>query len=144
MPAEKADDYIRMLRQEIPYSQNFPMEHFLARELSNPHSREKKRQRYLATKARQEMLLKKYIDAELKKIIEGRSRREAIAEATFKWRERLRLDRKADLKKRWIARGLQARLERRRRRAQKKLETEKRSLRELVLRVAPNQIMPKV
>lgn len=131
-----------MLRQEIPYSQNFPAELFLARELSNPHSREKKRERYLASKARQESLLKEYIAKELKKSIEGRNRREAVAEATFKWRERVRLDRKAELKKRWVARGLQARLERRKRRAQEKLDGEKKKLRELVLREAPNQVMP--
>lgn len=131
-----------MLRQEIPYSQNFPAELFLGRELSNPHSREKKRERYLASKARQESLLKEYIAKEIKKPIEGRSRREAVAEATFKWRERVRLDRKAELKKRWVARGLQARLERRKRRAQEKLDGEKKKLRELVLREAPNQVMP--
>lgn len=131
-----------MLRQEIPYSQNFPAELFLARELSNPHSREKKRERYLASKARQESLLEEYIAKELKKLIEGRSRREAVAEATFKWRERIRLDRKSELKKRWVARGLKARLERRNRRAQEKLDGEKKKLRELVLREAPNQIMP--
>lgn len=120
------------------------MELFLARELSNPHSREKKRQRYLAKKAQQQALLKEYIDEELKKEVEGRGKREAIAEATFRWHERLRLDRKRELKRRWIARGLKARLERRRRRAQEKLVLEKRKLRELVLRVAPNQVMPKV
>ncbi|KAL5519230.1 hypothetical protein ACEPAH_913 [Sanghuangporus vaninii] len=140
---ERADSYDRMLRNEIEYSQNFPMELFLARELSNPHSREKKRQRYLANKARQQALLKEYMDEELKKSVEGRSKREAIAEATFRWRERLRVDRKRELKRRWIARGLKARLERRRRRAQEKLAHEKKKLRELVLRVAPNQIMPK-
>ncbi|EJD03689.1 uncharacterized protein FOMMEDRAFT_19078 [Fomitiporia mediterranea MF3/22] len=140
---EKGYDYDRMLRKEIPYNQNFPMELFIARELSNPHSRAKKRERYLAAKARQQLLLKEYMADELKKTIEGRSKREAIAEATFKWRERIRLDRKAELKRRWIARGLKARLERRRRRAQEKLEFEKKKLRELVLRVAPNQVMPK-
>ena len=139
----KADDYVRMIRKEIPYSQSFPMEHFIARELSNPHSREKKRQRYLAAKAKQAILLQKYIATELSKRIEGRSRREAVAEATYKWKERMRLDRKAELKKRWVARGLKARLERRRRRAAEKEEAEKKKLRELILREAPNQVVPR-
>lgn len=139
----KADDYIRMIRNEIPYSQSFPMEYFLAREFSNPHSREKKRQRYLAAKAKQKDLLQKYIEAELNKPIEGRSRSEAVAEATYKWKERMRLDRKAELKKRWVARGLKARLERRRRRAAEKQEAERKKLQELILREAPNQFVPR-
>lgn len=139
----KADDYVRMIRDELPYSQSFPVELFIARELSNPHSREKKRQRYLAAKARQQALLKQYIEAELNRRIEGRSKSEAIAEARFKWRERMRLDRKADLKRRWVARGLKSRLERRRRRAQEKQEAEKKKLRELILREAPNQVVPR-
>ncbi|KAH8119926.1 hypothetical protein DFH11DRAFT_1721825 [Phellopilus nigrolimitatus] len=138
----KADEYVRMLRNELPYSQDYPMELFLARELSNPHSRIKKRERYLAARARQQALLTKYVEDELKRSIEGRSKREAIAEATFRWHERVRLDRKAEMKKRWVARGLKARLERRRRRAHEKQEVEKRKLRELVLREAPNQVMP--
>ncbi|KAI5124173.1 hypothetical protein M0805_000980 [Coniferiporia weirii] len=140
---EIADDYVRVLRGELPYSQDYPMELFLGRELSNPHSRSKKRQRYLAAQARQQALLKEYVEAELKKPVDGRSKREAITEATYRWRERVRLDRKAELKRRWVARGLKARLERRRRRAQEKMEAERRKLRELVLREAPNQIMPK-
>lgn len=138
------DTYVRMLRGELPYKQNVPMEVFLSRELSNPHSREKKRERYLAAKERQRNLLRKFIDEEMKKTVDGRSRKEAVAEATFRWREQLRLERKAELKKRWVARGLQARLERRRKRRAAKQEAERQKLRDLVLRVAPNQIMPQV
>lgn len=135
---------MRMLRQESPYSQVLPAEFLITRELSNPHSRAKKRERYLAARARQQALLKEFIDKELSKVIEGRTRKDAIAEATFRWKERLRLDRKAEMKRRWVARGLEARLERRRRRAEEKLEAEKKKLRELIVRQAPHQIMPKV
>lgn len=138
-----SDDYIRMLRRDIPYSQDQPAELLLARELSNPHSRAKKRERYLAARAREAALLTTYIRAELGKGVTERTRKDAIAEATFRWRERLRLDRKAELKRRWVARGLQARLERRRRRAEEKQEILKKRLRELVVRQAPHQVMPK-
>lgn len=119
------------------------MEISIARELSNPHSRVKKRLRYLAARTRERELLKQYVQAEVAKKTPGRSKREAVAEATFKWREKLRLDRKVELKKRWVQRGLKARLERKRERAGKKLEREKRKLNELILKEAPNQVVPK-
>lgn len=119
------------------------MELSIARELSNPHSRVKKRMRYLAARERERELLKEYVRIEVAKRIPGRSKREAVAEATFKWQEKLRLDRKAELKKRWVQRGLQARLERKRERSHRKLEREKKKLNELILKEAPNQVVPR-
>lgn len=139
-----ADDYVRMLRADIPYDQTaFPGELLLTRELSNPHSRTKKRIRYLSAKARQRDLLKQYIDEELKNL-NGRTRREARAEATFRWRTRIEEDRKVELKKRWVQRGQEARLQRKRVRQTKKLEREKKRLRDLVLTSAKNQVLPEV
>jgi len=139
-----ADDYVRMLRADIPYDQTaFPAELLLTRELSNPHSRTKKRIRYLTAQARQRDLLKHYIDEELKSL-NGRTRREARAEATFRWRARIEDDRKAELKRRWVQRGQGARLQRKQERQTKKLEKEKKRLRDLVLTAAKNQVLPEV
>lgn len=120
------------------------MELFVARELSNPHSRIKKRQRYLAARERDRALLKEYLALELKKNIKGRTKREAVAEATFRWRERLRVERKVELKRRRVLRGQDARIEKKREKRGKKIEARRRRLNELVVRAAPNQIMPKL
>lgn len=131
-----------MLRNEADLDQTFPLELLVSRELANPHSRMKKALRYRAAKVHERALLHECIRAELADL-RGRTRREARAEATFRWRARIRDDRKAELKKRHVQRGLAARLERKRERQTKKVEMEARRLRNLVLKEGPNQVVPR-
>ena len=89
--------------QNRAYDATAPMELHLQKELSNPHSRAKKQARWQAVFVRQRELLAQYVREELKDL-KGRTRREARAEAVWKWRERLAVDRREE-KMRWIHRG---------------------------------------
>jgi hypothetical protein len=123
------------------YDAAAPMELHLQKELSNPHSRAKKQARWQAAFVRRRELLAQYMRNELKDL-KGRTRREARAEAVWKWRERLAADVREEKKRRWIHRGGEAALLRRRGRlARKKRKLEER-LRNLVLEEAPNQVIP--
>lgn len=136
------DDYAAMLQDPSLYDASIPFELLPARELSNPHSRAKKRARYLSTLARRRAALNTIVVEELANL-GGRTRAAARADAVFKWRERMKVERKEELKKRWVQRGQQARLERKRERQKNKLERETRRLSELILAEAPNQVVPK-
>ncbi|KAI0269291.1 hypothetical protein BC834DRAFT_621822 [Gloeopeniophorella convolvens] len=124
-----------------PYDPAVPVEIHLSKELSNPHSRAKKQRRWQAALTRQRELLKVYVQNELKDL-KGRTRHEARAEAVWKWRERLAADIREEKKRRWIHRGGEAAVERRKvRRARKERKQDER-LRGLVLKDAPNQVIP--
>ena len=97
--------------------------------------------RVRAARAAQRDLLRQMIEDEVKDL-HGRTRREARADAIFKWHMRVRADRKAELTRRYIARGLQARLARKQEKKRKKVERITRRLNEMVLREAPNQVVP--
>jgi len=127
--------------QNRAYDETAPMELHLKKELSNPHSRAKKQARWQAAFVRQRELLAQYVREELKDL-KGRTRREARAEAVWKWRERLAADRREEKKMRWIHRGGEAaQLRRKARRARKERKLDER-LRNLVLKGAPNQVIP--
>ena len=142
LPPTAPDDYVSMLRDASTYDASLPFELLPARELSNPHSRAKKRARYLSSLARRRALLNKFVAEELVNL-GGRTRAVARVDAVFKWREFVKAERKAELKRRWVVRGLQARLERRKQKQKQKLEKETRRLSELVLGEAPNQVVPR-
>jgi len=89
--------------QNRAYDATAPMELHLQKELSNPHSRVKKQVRWQAVFVRQRELLAQYVREELKDL-KGRTRREAWAEAVWKWHERLAADRREE-KMWWIHRG---------------------------------------
>ena len=111
------------------------------KEVSNPHSRAKKQKRWQERQRREKALLEEYVKAELKDL-QGRTRREARAEAAFKCKQRIEADRKAELKKRWQLRGQEAKLLRKRARAVKKEARRNRRLADLVLEQRPNQVVP--
>jgi hypothetical protein len=118
-----------------------PIEVNLVKEVSNPHSRAKKQRRWQERQRHEKALLEEYIKAELKDL-QGRTRREARAEATFKWKQRIEADRKAELKRRWQLRGQEAKLLRKRARAAKKEAKRNQKLADLVLEQGQNQVIP--
>lgn len=117
------------------------MELNLVKEVSNPHSRAKKQRRWQEKQEYERALLLQFIREELKDL-KGRTSREARAEATFKCRQKLDDDRKAELRRRWEARGQEAKLVRKRaRKARKEIKKSER-LTNLVLQQGNNQILP--
>lgn len=140
-PSEQA--YIDYLTS--PASSSFdssePVEVNIVKEVSNPHSRAKKQKRWQERQRREKMLLEECVKAELKDL-QGRTRREARAEAAFKWKQGIEADRKAELKKRWQLRGQEAKLLRKRARAAKKEARRNQKLADLVLERGPNQVVP--
>jgi len=141
--ANPENDYIQSVLdpEKRVYDAAAPVELHLHKELSNPHSRAKKQARWQAAFVRRRELLAQYMRHELKDL-KGRTRREARAEAVWKWRERLAADIREEKKRRWIHRGGEAaELRWKARRARKERKGEER-LRNLVLKEAPNQIIP--
>jgi len=140
-PSEQA--YIDYLSS--PTSSSFdpadPVEVNLVREVSNPHSRAKKQRRWQERQRHEQTLLEEYVKAELKDL-QGRTRREARAEASFKWKQRIEVDRKAELKRRWQLRGQEAKLLRKRTRAAKKEAKRNQKLADLTLEQGMNQVIP--
>ncbi|KAI9448342.1 hypothetical protein H4582DRAFT_2107679 [Lactarius indigo] len=137
------NDYIQSVLdpEKHTYDAAAPVELHLQKELSNPHSRAKKQARWQAVQARQRELLAQYVRHELKDL-KGRTRREARAEAVWKWRERLAADLREEKKRRWVHRGGEAAVLRQKvRRARKERKQDER-LRNLVLKNEPNQIVP--
>jgi len=140
-PSEQA--YIDYLTS--PTSPTFnpaePIEVNLTKEVSNPHSRAKKQRRWQERQRSEKVLLEEYIKTESKDL-QGRTRREARAEATFKWRQRIEADRKAEIKRRWQLRGQEAKLLRKRARAAKKEAKRNQKLADLELEQGSNQVIP--
>ncbi|KAH9007129.1 hypothetical protein EDB86DRAFT_2870141 [Lactarius hatsudake] len=137
------NDYIQSVLdpEKRTYDAAAPMELHLQKELSNPHGRAKKQARWQAAQARQRELLAQYVRHELKDL-KGRTRRDARAEAVWKWRERLAADLREEKKRRWVHRGGEAAVVRQKvRRARKERKQDER-LRNLVLKDEPNQIVP--
>ena len=136
-------EYITSLSkpEKVALPKEAPVEVYLLKELSNPHARAKKQARWQAFKARTKALLEEYIQAEYANLA-GRTRREARAEATWKWQQRLAQDRKEELKRRWRNRGAEARLERKAKRKARKMAKRDEKLRNLVLADEPNQVVP--
>ncbi|KAH9938654.1 uncharacterized protein B0H18DRAFT_22228 [Fomitopsis serialis] len=141
--APSEDEYIRAARKPTAaeYDASQAFEIFLTRELANPHSRAKKQARWQAYQLYRRSLLQKVVKEELQSL-DGRTRREARAEATWKWRRALSDERRADLKRRWKNRGAEARMVRRKTRKGRKEEKRKERLRNLVLEDGPNQVIP--
>jgi len=137
------NDYIQSVLdpEKRTYDAAIPVELHLQKELSNPHSRAKKQARWQAALSRRREILAQYVRNELKDL-KGRTRREARAEAVWKWRERLAADLREEKKSRWVHRGGEAAaLRQKGRRARKERKQDER-LRNLVLKEEPNQIVP--
>ncbi|KAG6330473.1 hypothetical protein ID866_8614, partial [Astraeus odoratus] len=135
--------YIKTLFNPSPrgFDESRPMELHLMKELSNPHGRAKKQARWQAARQRKTDLLKKYITREL--LNQGdRTAREARAEAVFKWRQQMEEERRVEKKRRWFTAERLARIARKAKRKQRKAEKQKERLTQLVLKEAPNQVIP--
>jgi hypothetical protein len=139
------NDYIQSVLdpEKRAYDAAVPIELHLQKELSNPHSRAKKQARWQAALAGQRELLAQYVRNELKDL-KGRTRREARAEAVWKFRERLAADLREEKKRRWVHRGGEAEALRQKGRRARKGRKQDERLRRLVLKDEANQIVPAV
>lgn len=84
---------------------------------------------------------KRFLDAELASL-DGRTRKEALVEAEWKWTELRRKEEKDRKQKQWVLRGAAARIKRRRHRKERKERKVIEKMQALVLDPAPNQIIP--
>lgn len=144
LPEEpSAHAYIKSLSS--PTSEGYapwqPVEALVHKELVNPHSRAQKQARWQAYQLYKRSLLQQYAKKEYDDL-RGRTRREARAEATWKWRQKLVEERKAEMKRRWKNRGQEAFLSSKLVRKARKEDRMQKKLQTLVLQAAPNQHIP--
>jgi hypothetical protein len=127
----------------IPYdpSNAPPMEHAISLELSNPHGGTRKQLRSVARAKERQARRKEFIAVEVANL-EGRTKREALKEAEFKWAELQRKEMHEERKKRWIKRGGLASLQRKRERQARKERKQQEKLKALVLSPKANQVIP--
>ncbi|KAF8165081.1 hypothetical protein B0H34DRAFT_687721 [Crassisporium funariophilum] len=143
LPAE--EDYLSLLYNThlgASYNESLPFEVYLDRELANPHSRAKKLERYHIYQATTQALLKKIVANELENL-NGRTPREAKADAAFNWREQVKEAGEKKKKARWMHSARVEELERKSVKKSKKEDRQRRLLTELVLKDEPNQVVPK-
>ncbi|KAL0949189.1 hypothetical protein HGRIS_009267 [Hohenbuehelia grisea] len=119
-----------------------PLEVYLAKELSNPHSRAKKQARWQAYDLRRKALLQEFITAEVKNL-NGRTERQARAEAAWKWRAQLEDDRRAQRKQRWKHKATATEVKRKNKRKARKEDKQRERLTNMVLSNEKNQFIPK-
>lgn len=134
-------EYIRSLRKRSAFDLAAPVEVYVAKELSNPHSRARKQERWQAYQLYSKSLLQQMVKDEFKNLA-GRTRAVARAEATWKWKERLIAERRAELARRDEVSGRKAKRIAKRARKAKKVVRINNKLRSLVLDDAPNQVLP--
>jgi len=139
------DAYILSLHSPSshPYNPAVPMEQYLFRELSNPHSRAKKQQRWQARLAAREEVRDDFINtAVTNSKTQGQTRAEAKREGEFKWKVHDRQVDKLRNQERFVVRGAQERIDRREKRRARKAVRKDVALRNLILAPAPNQFIP--
>lgn len=125
----------------VTYDPSAPFETYLTMELANPHARAKKMERWKIYEAGIQALRKKITVDELQ-YLDGRTIREAKADAAFKWRETVADEKKKQKKARWMHSAQMTRWDRKNRKKVTKEERLRRRLTELVLTDEPNQIIP--
>ena len=143
------DAYLHSIRPPPPYvptleynQETFPaIEYILGDELSNPHSRTKKQSRFKGRLKARKLAHKRFLEGELANL-DGRTRKEALVEAEWKWTELRRKEEKDRRQKQWALRGAAARIQRRRHRKERKEGKVIEKMQALVLDPAPNQILP--
>ncbi|KAJ7755652.1 hypothetical protein DFH07DRAFT_821313 [Mycena maculata] len=123
------------------FGDSAPVEMYLHRELSNPHSRAKKMKRWQSHQAYKKSLLKDYVAAEMREL-NGRSSKEAKAEAIFKWREKLSTEQEAERRRRWLTLAVAEKAKKKEARKTRKALKRKDQLTQLGLWEAPNQVIP--
>jgi hypothetical protein len=119
-----------------------PVEPFLYKELSNPHSKAKKLRRFKEYKVRTQQLLTDILSREMKSRGQNNPK-EAHKEAMFKWRAQLKKEKDERKKMRWKHKAEVANLERKTARKARKELQQRRLLTELSLKEGPNQLIPK-
>ncbi|QRW15960.1 hypothetical protein RhiXN_03961 [Rhizoctonia solani] len=128
-----------------------PMEQYLARELSNPHSRAKKQQRWQEAKEERDRLRVRFMKAAKEARKTGDSvttiglnitKKQAAKEGIFLFEAHVREADKARRAERAEQRGAVAKLERKKVRKARKAKKIEESLRNLVLEDAKNQVLP--
>ncbi|KDR83464.1 hypothetical protein GALMADRAFT_235622 [Galerina marginata CBS 339.88] len=134
-------DHIYNPHLELPYDPSAPFELYLQPDLANPHSRAKKLERWKGYQAGIHVLLKKIMDNELKHL-DGRSPRQAKADAAFKWREQVKDEQAKKKKARWMHSAQMVKWERKADKKSKKEDRQRRRLTELTLKEEPNQVIP--
>jgi hypothetical protein len=123
------------------YDESAPFELYLKWELANPHSRAKKLERWKSYQAGTHELLKSITDDEIKHL-DGRSPKQAKADAAFKWREQVKEDQENKKKTRWAHSAKVEQWERKKAKKVQKEERQRKRLTELVLKDEPNQVLP--
>ncbi|TFK29246.1 hypothetical protein FA15DRAFT_632108 [Coprinopsis marcescibilis] len=127
------------LRRYLPAA---PLEIYLTKELSNPHSRGKKMQRWKAHKSIEKARLGEITALELKDLA-GRTEREAKADAAFRWREEIKNKKTEQQKMRWKHKVGDPKMVRKAKTKVKREDRQRRKLSDLVLEDEPNQVLPK-
>ena len=142
-PRGSEHDYIRSLFNPtaISYNAALPMELNIERELSNPHSRAKKQARWKAREVENKKLLEEFIEREYRSL-KGRTKREARADASWKWREFVANEARETKMKKMKNRGTEARRERKKFRKARKAARQRQILNEMVLPAGKNQFIP--
>jgi len=145
LPRPSEDAFLASIMN--PHSDNTlgdgaPVEPFLHKELSNPHSRAKKLKRFKEYQIRVKAMRKEMLTYEVKHL-NGRSPQEARAEALFKWRSMLKTERQERKKMRWKHKDEMANLERKTARKARKEFQRRRALTALELEEGENQVIPK-
>ncbi|KIJ32340.1 hypothetical protein M422DRAFT_184625 [Sphaerobolus stellatus SS14] len=118
-----------------------PMEYMIATELSNPHGGTRRKLRAEARLEERKKARSEFFKAELANL-DGRTRKEAGIEAEFKWKERLRHEKKVATRLAWIKRGARAKVLWKRERKAKKENRQLEQLKSLELLPADNQSLP--
>ncbi|KAG8689106.1 hypothetical protein FRC11_004084 [Ceratobasidium sp. 423] len=128
-----------------------PMEQYLARELSNPHSRARKQERWQEAKEERDRLRVRFMKAAKEARKAGDSattlglnltKKQAAKEGLFLFEAHIREAEKARRAKRAEQRGAVAKLERKKIRKARKEKKREEALKNLVLEGAKNQVLP--
>lgn len=120
-----------------------PLEVYLEKELSNPHSRAKKQKRWQFRRANEKHVFNERVAEEVK-ISSGRPEREIRAEVAHRLRQELKEHQHEEKKMRWKNRIGDITAMRKARKKVKKEERHRRKLTQLVLEDDdPNQVIPK-
>ena len=127
-------DYIKLLSTDEDTT--FPVEIYVAKELSNPHSRANKQKRWQERQETKKELLRTMTWKELEDL-KGRTRKEARAEAMWKWKQELEEQRREEIMRKWLGPRLEN-MRAKKARREKKQERINRKLRALVLDNAAN------
>jgi hypothetical protein len=139
------DEYLTTLynpHRESKFGDSPPIEGYLFRELANPHSRAKKLVRWKTFQSLKRARLAEITEEELKSL-DGRTPREAKAEAAWRWRQEMDEERAAQKKRRWKHKAAEVKMEKQQKRRARKEEKQRQRLTALVLEEQANQVIPK-